>query len=143
MLMPKRVKYRTMMRGRMRGKAQRGAEVHFGEYGLKALEPAWISARQLEAARRAIVRAMKRRGKLWLRVFPDKPITHKPAETRMGKGKGAVEYWAAVVRPGRIMFEIGGGLPEEVAKEALRLAQYKLPIRTKIVDRYDRVGGEQ
>ncbi len=143
MLMPKRVKYRKMMRGRMRGKAQRGAEVHFGEYGLKALEPAWISARQLEAARRAIVRAMKRRGKLWLRVFPDKPITHKPAETRMGKGKGAVEYWAAVVRPGRIMFEIGGGLPEEVAKEALRLAQYKLPIRTKIVDRYDRVGGEQ
>lgn len=143
MLMPKRVKYRKMMRGRMRGKAQRGAEVHFGDYGLKALEPAWISARQLEAARRAIVRAMKRRGKLWLRVFPDKPITHKPAETRMGKGKGAVEYWAAVVRPGRIMFEIGGGLPEEVAKEALRLAQYKLPIRTKIVDRYDRVGGEQ
>ncbi|HNT24472.1 MAG TPA: 50S ribosomal protein L16 [Anaerolineales bacterium] len=143
MLMPKRVKYRKMMRGRMRGKAQRGAEVHFGDYGLKALEPAWISARQLEAARRAIVRAMKRRGKLWLRVFPDKPITHKPAETRMGKGKGAVEYWAAVVRPGRIMFEIGGGLPEDVAKEALRLAQYKLPIRTKIVDRYDRVGGEQ
>jgi len=143
MLMPKRVKYRKMMCGRMRGKAQRGAEVHFGDYGLKALEPAWISARQLEAARRAIVRAMKRRGKLWLRVFPDKPITHKPAETRMGKGKGAVEYWAAVVRPGRIMFEIGGGLPEDVAKEALRLAQYKLPIRTKIVDRYDRVGGEQ
>ncbi len=143
MLMPKRVKYRKMMRGRMRGKAQRGAEVHFGDFGLKALEPAWISARQLEAARRAIVRAMKRRGKLWLRVFPDKPITHKPAETRMGKGKGAVEYWAAVVRPGRIMFEIGGGLPEDVAKEALRLAQYKLPIRTKIVDRYDRVGGEQ
>jgi large subunit ribosomal protein L16 len=109
---------------------------------LQALEPAWISARQLEAARRAIVRAMKRRGKLWIRVFPDKPITRKAAETRMGKGKGAVEYWAAVVRPGRVMFEIGGGLPEDVAKEALRLAQYKLPIRTKVIDRYDRVGGE-
>ncbi len=142
MLMPKRVKYRKMMRGRMRGKAQRGAEVHFGDFGLQALEPAWISARQLEAARRAIVRAMKRRGKLWIRVFPDKPITRKAAETRMGKGKGAVEYWAAVVRPGRIMFEIGGGLTEEIAKEALRLAQYKLPIRTKVVGRHDRVGGE-
>lgn len=142
MLMPKRVKYRKMMRGRMRGKAQRGAEVHFGDFGLQALEPAWISARQLEAARRAIVRAMKRRGKLWIRVFPDKPITRKAAETRMGKGKGAVEYWAAVVRPGRIMFEIGGGLTEDIAKEALRLAQYKLPIRTKVVGRHDRVGGE-
>ena len=142
MLMPKRVKYRKMMRGRMRGKAQRGAEVHFGDFGLQALEPAWISARQLEAARRAIVRAMKRRGKLWIRVFPDKPITRIAAETRMGKGKGAVEYWAAVVRPGRIMFEIGGGLTEEIAKEALRLAQYKLPIRTKVVGRHDRVGGE-
>ena len=142
MLMPKRVKYRKMMRGRMRGKAQRGAEVHFGDFGLQALEPAWISARQLEAARRAIVRAMKRRGKLWIRVFPDKPITRKAAETRMGKCKGAVEYWAAVVRPGRIMFEIGGGLTEDIAKEALRLAQYKLPIRTKVVGRHDRVGGE-
>ena len=142
MLMPKRVKYRKMMRGRMRGKAHRGAEVHFGDLGLQALEPAWISARQLEAARRAIVRAMKRRGKLWIRVFPDKPITRKAAETRMGKGKGAVEYWAAVVRPGRIMFEIGGGLTEDIAKEALRLAQYKLPIRTKVVGRHDRVGGE-
>jgi large subunit ribosomal protein L16 len=142
MLMPKRVKWRKQMRGRMKGKAQRGAEVHFGELGLQALEPAWITARQIEAARRAIVRAMKRRGKIWIRIFPDKPITQKPAETRMGKGKGAVEYWAAVVKPGRIMFEIGGGLPEDVAREALRLAQYKLPIRTKIVGRHDRTGGE-
>jgi large subunit ribosomal protein L16 len=142
MLMPKRVKWRKQMRGRMKGKAQRGAEVHFGDFGLQAMEPAWITARQIEAARRAIVRAMKRRGKIWIRIFPDKPITQKPAETRMGKGKGAVEYWAAVVKPGRIMFEIGGGLPDEVAREALRLAQYKLPIRTKIVTRHDRVGGE-
>jgi large subunit ribosomal protein L16 len=142
MLMPKRVKWRKQMRGRMKGKAQRGAEVHFGDYGLQAQEPAWITARQIEAARRAIVRAMKRRGKIWIRIFPDKPITQKPAETRMGKGKGAVEYWAAVVKPGRIMFEIGGGLPDEVAREALRLAQYKLPIKTKIVSRPDRSGGE-
>jgi large subunit ribosomal protein L16 len=140
--MPKRVKYRKQMRGRMKGKDTRGAEVHFGDFGIQALEPAWISARQIEAARRSIVHALKRRGKIWIRIFPDKPITQKPAETRMGKGKGAVEYWAAVVRPGRIMFEVGGGLPEDVAKEALRLAQYKLPIRTKIVGRLDRVGGE-
>jgi large subunit ribosomal protein L16 len=131
-----------MMRGRMKGKASRGAEVHFGDFGLKAMEPGWISARQIEAARRAIVRGMRRRGKMWIRIFPDKPITRKAAETRMGKGKGAVEYWAAVIRPGRIMFEIGGGLPEDIAREALRLAMYKLPIRTKIVTRYDRVGGE-
>lgn len=142
MLMPKRVKYRKQMRGRMKGKELRGAEVHFGDYGIQALEPAWISARQIEAARRAIVHALKRRGKIWIRVFPDKPITQKPAETRMGKGKGAVEYWAAVVKPGRIMFEVGGGLPEDVAKEALRLAQYKLPIRTKIVGRQGVAGGE-
>jgi large subunit ribosomal protein L16 len=142
MLLPKRVKYRKMMRGRMKGKASRGAEVHFGEFGLQALEPGWVSARQIEAARRAIVRGMRRRGKMWIRIFPDKPITRKAAETRMGKGKGAVEYWAAVIRPGRIMFEIGGGLPEEVAREALRLAQYKLPIKTRIVTRYDHVGGE-
>ena len=142
MLMPKRVKYRKQMRGRMTGKAQRGAEVHFGDFGLQALEPAWISARQLEACRRAIVHALKRRGKIWIRVFPDKPITQKPAETRMGKGKGAVEYWAVVIKPGRVMFEIGGGLPEDVAKEALRLAQYKLPIKTKIIGRPDRMGGE-
>jgi large subunit ribosomal protein L16 len=142
MLMPKRVKYRKQMRGRMKGKAQRGAEVHFGEYGLKALEPGWVSARQIEAARRAIVRALKRRGKVWIRIFPDKPVTQKPAETRMGKGKGNVEYWVAVVKPGRIMFEVGGGLAEDVAKEALRLASYKLSIKTKIVGRYDVTGGE-
>ncbi len=142
MLMPKRVKWRKQMRGRMKGMAQRGAEIHFGDFGIQALEPAWVSARQIEAARRAIVHALKRRGKIWIRIFPDKPITQKPAETRMGKGKGAVEYWAAVVKPGRIMFEVGGGLPEDVAKEALRLAQYKLPIKTKIVGRHDWVGGE-
>jgi large subunit ribosomal protein L16 len=142
MLMPKRVKYRKQMRGRMKGKAYRGSEIAFGEIGLKALEPGWVSARQLEAARRAIVRAMKRRGKIWIRVFPDKPVTKKPAETRMGKGKGNVEFWVAVVRPGRIMFELGGGLPEEVAREALHLAQYKFSIKTKIVTRHDQVGGE-
>ncbi len=142
MLMPKRVKWRKQMRGRMRGKASRGTEINFGEYGLKALEPGWISARQIEAARRAIVRAFRRRGKFWIRIFPDKPVTQRAAETRMGKGKGNVEYWVAVVKPGRIMFEVGGGIPAEVAKEALRLAQYKLSIKTKIVGRHDRVGGE-
>jgi len=142
MLMPKRVKYRKQMRGRMKGKAQRGAEVHFGEYGLQALEPGWVSARQIESARRAIVRSMRRRGKVWIRVFPDKPVTQKPAETRMGKGKGNVEYWVAVVKPGRVMFEVGGGLPEEVAKEALRLASYKLSIKTKVVSRHDLAGGD-
>lgn len=142
MLMPKRVKYRKQMRGRMKGKAQRGAEVHFGDYGLQALEPGWVSARQIEAARRAIVRALRRRGKVWIRIFPDKPVTRKPAETRMGKGKGNVEYWVAVVRPGRIMFEVGGGLTEDVAREALRLASYKLAINTKIVTRFGATGGE-
>jgi large subunit ribosomal protein L16 len=142
MLLPKRVKYRKMMRGRMRGKAYRGAEVHFGDFGLQAVEPGWVTARQLEAARRTITRAMRRRGKMWIRVFPDKPVTHKPPETRMGKGKGNVEFWVAVVRPGRIMFEIGGGLPEDIAREALRLAQYKLSIKTKIVARLDAIGGE-
>jgi large subunit ribosomal protein L16 len=142
MLMPKRVKWRKQMRGRMKGKAFRGSDVIFGDYGLKALEPGWVTARQIEAARRAIVREMRRRGKFWIRIFPDKPVTRKPAETRMGKGKGNVEYWVAVVRPGRIMFEIGGGLPDDVAKEALRLAQYKLAIRTKIVGRHDQAGGE-
>lgn len=143
MLMPKRVKWRKQMRGRMKGLAYRGSEVAFGEWGLQALEPGWITARQIEAARRAIVRAMKRRGKFWIRIFPDKPVTKKPAETRMGKGKGNVEYWVAVVKPGRIMFEVGGGLPEEVSREALRLAQYKLGIKTKIVGRYDlTTGGE-
>ncbi len=134
MLMPKRVKYRKQQRGRMKGKASRGAEVHFGDYGLQALEPGWISARQIEAARRAIVRAVKRRGKVWIRIFPDKPVTKKPAETRMGSGKGNVELWVAVVKPGRILFEIGG-LPRELALEALRLASHKLSVKTKIVAR--------
>lgn len=142
MLMPKRVKYRKQMRGRMRGKALRGAEVHFGEYGLQALEPGWVSARQLEAARRAVVRGMRRRGKIWIRVFPDKPITHRAAESRMGKGKGSVEFWAAVVKPGRILFEVGG-LPEDIARESLRHAAYKLAIRTKIVAHPDLMEGEQ
>jgi large subunit ribosomal protein L16 len=142
MLMPKRVKWRKQMRGRMKGKAQRGADVTFGDFGLKALEPGWVSARQIEAARRAIMHAMKRRGKLWIRIFPDKPVTKKPAETRMGKGKGNVEFWVAVVKPGRIMFELGGGVPDDVAKEALRLAQYKLAIKTKIVGRHEQTGGE-
>jgi large subunit ribosomal protein L16 len=135
MLMPKRYKYRKQMRGRMKGKAQRGAEVHFGEYGLQALEPAWISARQIEACRRAMVRAMKRRGKVWIRIFPDKPITKRAAESRMGKGKGDVEFYAAVVKPGRILFEIGGDVVESTAMEAMRLASYKLPIKTKVVRR--------
>jgi large subunit ribosomal protein L16 len=134
MLMPKRFKWRKQMRGRTRGKASRGAEVSFGDYGIQALEPGWISARQIEAARRAIVRHMKRRGKVWIRIFPDKPYTKRAAESRMGKGKGAVEYWVAVVRPGRIMFEIGG-LPDDIAIEALKLAQYKLSVKTKIVSR--------
>jgi large subunit ribosomal protein L16 len=142
MLMPKRVKYRKQMRGRMRGKAYRGADVLFGDLGLKALEPGWVSARQIESARRAMVRAMRRRGKFWIRIFPDKPVTKRPAETRMGKGKGNVEFWVAVVKPGRILFEVGGGLPDEISREALRLAQYKLPIRTKIVTRLDQIGGE-
>ena len=141
MLMPKRIKYRKQMRGRMRGKASRGAEVHFGDFGLQAVEPGWVSARQIESARRAMVRQMKRRGKVWIRIFPDKPITKRAAESRMGKGKGSVEYWAAVVKPGRIMFEIGGGVSDEVAKEALRLAAYKLSIKTKIVQR--EVAGEE
>jgi len=143
MLMPKRVKYRKQMRGRMKGIAQRGAEVHFGDFGLQALEPGWVSARQIEAARRAIVHALKRRGKVWIRIFPDKPVTQKPAETRMGKGKGDVEFWVAVVKPGRVMFEVGGGLSEEAAKEALNLAAYKLAIKTKIVTRYGVTGGER
>jgi large subunit ribosomal protein L16 len=141
MLMPKRVKYRKQFRGRMRGVALRGAEVQFGEYGLQALEPAWITSRQIEAARRAIVRHIKRRGKVWIRVFPDKPVTQKPAETRMGKGKGAVDHWVAVVKPGRVMFELAG-VSEEVAQEAMRLASHKLPIKTRFVTRYDiSVGG--
>ena len=140
MLMPKRVKYRKQQRGRMRGKALRGAEINFGDYGLIAMEPGWVTARQIEAARRTLAREMKRRGKVWIRIFPDKPYTHRPAETRMGKGKGNVEYWVAVVKPGRIMFEIAG-VPEEVAREAMRLASFKLPIKTKFVKRM-MIGGE-
>ncbi|NIP24589.1 MAG: 50S ribosomal protein L16 [Phycisphaerae bacterium] len=135
MLMPKRVKYRKQMRGRMKGKASRGAEVHFGDIGLQALEPGWVTARQIESARRAMVRAMRRRGKVWIRIFPDKPVTKRAAESRMGKGKGAVEFWVAVVKPGRILFEIGGGVSEDIARDALRRASYKLPIKTKMVVR--------
>jgi len=140
MLMPKRVKYRKQMRGRMRGKAMRGAEISFGEYALQALEPAWISARQIESARRTIVRNLKRRGKVWIRIFPDKPITKRAAESRMGKGKGSVEFWAAVVKPGRILFEVGG-VDADVAKHALKQATYKFPIKTKIISRSD-IDGE-
>jgi large subunit ribosomal protein L16 len=136
MLMPKRVKYRKQFRGRMRGQASRGVEVTFGDYGLQALEPCWITSRQIEAARRAIVRHVRRRGKLWIRIFPDKPVTAKPAETRMGKGKGSVDHWVAVVKPGRVLFEIAG-VPEDAAREAMRLASYKLPIKTQFVARYD------
>jgi large subunit ribosomal protein L16 len=136
MLMPKRVKYRKQMRGRMRGKALRGAEVSFGDFGLQALEPGWVSARQIEAGRRALVRVMKRRGKVWIRIFPDKPYTQKPPETRMGKGKGNVEYWVAVVKPGRMMFEVGG-LDAETAIESLNQASYKFSIQTKVVARHE------
>jgi large subunit ribosomal protein L16 len=140
MLMPKRVKHRKQMRGRMTGKAYRGSTVEFGDYGLQALEPIWLTSRQIEAARRALVRYVRRRGKVWIRVFPDKPFTKKAAETRMGKGKGSVEYWVAVIKPGRILFEMGG-IPENEANEALRLAAYKLPIKTKIVKRIDPISG--
>ncbi|MDQ7030233.1 MAG: 50S ribosomal protein L16 [Ardenticatenia bacterium] len=136
MLMPKRVKYRKQFRGRMKGRASRGNRISFGEYGLQALEPAWITARQIEAARRAIVRFVRRNGTVWIRIFPDKPVTKKPAETRMGSGKGSVDHWVAVVKPGRIMFEIGG-VSEEDAHKALRLAAHKLPIKTQIVSRAD------
>ncbi|MBI9046046.1 MAG: 50S ribosomal protein L16 [Anaerolineaceae bacterium] len=139
MLMPKRVKFRKQMRGRMKGKAQRGVTLNHGTFGLQAMEPGWISARQIEAARRAMVRVMKRHGKLWIRIFPDKPYTKRAAETRMGKGKGNVEYWVAVVRPGRIMFEIGG-LPDNVTKEALDQARYKFGIRTRVVSKNDMTG---
>ncbi len=134
MLQPKRMKYRKQMRGRMKGKATRGATVEFGDYGLQALEPAWITSRQIEAARRAIVRHVRRRGKYWIRIFPDKPVTAKPAETRMGKGKGSVDRYVAVVKPGRIMFELSG-VSEELAREAMRLASHKLPIKCQVVMR--------
>ena len=132
MLLPKRVKYRRVHRGRLKGKATRGNTVTYGDFGLQALEPAWITSNQIEAARVAMTRYTKRGGKVWIKIFPDKPITKKPAETRMGSGKGNPEEWVAVVKPGRIMFEVKG-VPEEVAREALRLAQHKLPIKTKIV----------
>ncbi len=134
MLMPRKVKYRKQQRGRMSGIATRGATVAFGEYGLKALEPAWITDRQIEAARVAITRYVKRGGKIWIRIFPDKPVTRKPQESRMGKGKGSPEFWVAVVKPGRILFEIEG-VSEEMAREAFRLAAAKLPIKTKFVTR--------
>lgn len=136
MLMPKRVKYRKAQRGRMRGKAYRGADVSFGDFGLKAMEPGWITSRQIEAARVALSRKMKRDGKVWIRIFPDKPVSKKPLEVRMGSGKGAPEFWVAVVRPGRVMFEVGG-ISNDLASEALQLAAHKLPIKTKIVARHD------
>lgn len=139
MLMPKRVKYRKQMRGRMKGRATRGAEVALGEYGLQALEPCWMTSRQIEAARRAIVRYVRRGGKLWIRIFPDKPVTAKPAETRMGSGKGNVDHYVAVIKPGRVLFEIAG-VPEDAAREAMRLAAHKLPIKTQFVARAG--GGE-
>ena len=138
MLQPKRTKFRKMQKGRMKGLATRGAELSFGSFGIKSLEATWITSRQIEAARIAVTRFMKREGQVWIRIFPDKPVTQKPAEVRMGKGKGAPEYWVAVVRPGRIIFE-AEGVPLEVAKEALRLAAQKLPIQTKFVVRRDYV----
>ncbi len=140
MLMPKKVKHRKQMKGRMTGTAQRGAEISFGEYGLKTLEPGWITDRQIEAARIAMTRHVKRGGKIWIRMFPDKPITKKPAETRMGKGKGAPDHWVAVVKPGRVLYEIEG-VAEDVAREAMRLAAQKLPVKCKFVTRAEQEGG--
>jgi large subunit ribosomal protein L16 len=136
MLMPKKVKYRKQQRGRMRGKAWKGHTVAFGDYGLKVLEPGWLTDRQIEAARIAITRFIKRSGRVWIRIFPDKPVTKKPQETRMGKGKGAPEYWVAVVKPGRILYEMEG-VTEEAAKEAFRLAGHKLPLKTKFTTRFE------
>ena len=136
MLMPKRVKYRKAQRGRMAGKAYKGSRVSFGDYGLKAMEPHWITSRQIEACRVALSRKMKRDGKVWIRIFPDKPVSKKPLETRMGKGKGAPEFWVAVVKPGRVLFEVAG-VSKELAEEALKLCSYKLPIKTKVVSRPD------
>ena len=140
MLMPKRVKRRKQFHGTMRGKALRGNKINYGEYGLVATEPCWIKSNQIEAARIALTRYTKRTGQVWIKIFPDKPVTAKPAETRMGSGKGALEYWVAVVKPGRVMFEIAG-VPEDVAKEALRLATHKLPCKCKIVSKADLEGG--
>jgi len=142
MLMPKRVKYRKTHRGRMKGLATRGAEISFGEYGLQALEACWMTSRQIEAARRAAVRFIRRGGKLWIRIFPDKPATAKPAETRMGSGKGNVDHWVAVIKPGRVLFEMGG-VDEEVARQALRLASHKLPIRTQFIAKHELRAGEE
>ena len=139
MLLPKRVKYRRVQRGRMTGKATRGNFVSNGEFGLQATEPAWVTSNQIEAARIAMTRYIKRGGQVWIKIFPDKPVTKKPAETRMGSGKGSPEYWVSVVKPGRIMFEIAG-VSEEVAREALRLASHKLPIKTKVVVRSEEAG---
>lgn len=136
MLFPKRVKYRKQQRGRMTGKAYRGSDIEYGEYALQAVEPGWITARQIEAARRALVRFMRRRGKVYIRIFPDKPVTKRAAESRMGKGKGAVEYWVSVVKPGRVLFELSG-LTEEGARDAMRLAAHKLPIKTKFLTRQE------
>ena len=140
MLMPKKVKHRKQMKGRMTGVAVRGSSISFGEFGLQTLEPAWITDRQIEAARIAMTRHIKRGGKIWIRMFPDKPVTKKPAETRMGKGKGAPEYWVAVVKPGRILYEIEG-VPEDIAREAMRLAAQKLPVKTRFVTRAEQEGG--
>ncbi len=141
MLLPKRVKYRRVHRGRLKGVASRGQFISNGEFGLQALEPCWITSNQIEAARIAMTRYTKRGGKVWIKIFPDKPITEKPAETRMGSGKGSPEYWVAVVKPGRILFEMAG-IPEETAREALRLAAHKLPLKTKFVKRDSETGGE-
>ena len=138
MLLPKRVKYRRVHRGRMTGKATRGNKIAYGEFGLQALEPGWITSNQIEAARIAMTRYTKRGGQVWIKIFPDKPVTQKPAETRMGSGKGSPEYWVAVVKPGRVMFEIAG-VPEETAREAMRLAAYKLPVKCKFVKREEEV----
>jgi large subunit ribosomal protein L16 len=134
MLMPKRVKYRKVHRGRMKGKAYRGSDIHFGDFGLQAMEPCWVTDRQIEAARIAMTRHIKRGGKVWIRIFPDKSVTKKPAETRMGSGKGSPEYWVSVVKPGRILFELAG-VNEELAREAMRLAAFKLPLKTRFVAR--------
>lgn len=142
MLFPKRVLHRKQFRGRMKGRATRGEEVSFGEYGLQALECCWMTSRQIESARRVIVRQTRRNGKYWIRIFPDKPVTKKPAESRMGKGKGPVDHWVAVIKPGRVLFEVSG-LGEDVAHEVLRQAAFKLPIRTQIVARHDLAGGEE
>ena len=139
MLMPKRVKYRRVHRGRMTGKAMRGNTLAYGEFGLQAMEPGWITSNQIEAARIAMTRFTKRSGQVWIKIFPDKPVTKKPAETRMGSGKGSPEYWVSVVKPGRVMFEIAG-VSEEVAREALRLASHKLPIKTKVIVRTEEAG---